>query len=192
MNISGLHFQNVGIVGTVKDILEESGLEPGLLEMEVTEIAVQTSNRVLDAFKRLKDLGVSIAIDDFGTGYSCLDSLRHLPVDTLKVDPRFIRNLFSSPEDPAIVAMIIAMGHAMRLNIISEGVETLDQAQYLSALGCSVVQGFYFSKPVPADEIPDLVGKTFLPENDKGSVVALPVARPRPDRHRRTRSTIGS
>lgn len=164
VNISGSHFEEGRILAPVEAILAETGLDPGRLELEVTEAVVQTNAESTDTFDRLKRLGVRIAIDDFGTGYSCLDSIRRLPLHRLKIDRVFVRDLLTDPDNSSIIATIIAMGRAMGLMVVAEGVEHLEQAQYLRGLGCDLVQGFYFSKPVSAAEIAALMDRCFLPQ----------------------------
>lgn len=171
VNISGIHFQQGRIVTPVRKILEETGIKPHLLELEVTETAMQTESETVDTFRRLKELGVSLAIDDFGTGFSCLNSIRQLPLDCLKVDQTFIRDLLHDLENSSIVATIIAMGRAMGLTVVAEGVEEMEQVRYLSGLGCAQVQGFYFSRPVTPDEIPALAAKSFYPSESGDAVI---------------------
>lgn len=163
VNISASHFQSGRIVESVRKILEVTGLDPALLELEVTETAMQTEDETLATFHQLKELGVMLAIDDFGTGFSCLNSIRRLPLDCLKVDQMFVRDLLHDRENSSIVATIIAMGRAMGLSVVAEGVEDVEQVQYLSSLRCAQVQGYYFSPAVPADEIPALGGMSFFP-----------------------------
>ncbi len=176
VNISSLHFREGRIVDSVAATLEETGIAPGLLEIEVTESTIQTSEDIIDTFERLRELGVHIAIDDFGTGYSCLDSLRQLPIDTLKVDRHFTRDLLENTGNSAIVGTIIGMGRAMNLGVVAEGVETVEQVQYLHALGCDMAQGYFFSRPVPAEEIAGILTRSFLPESGFARVVAMPAA----------------
>lgn len=173
VNISGLHFRDGRIVNAVREALQETGLEPARLEVEITETAVQTSEETLITFRHLKELGVNIAIDDFGTGYSCLASLKHLPLDCLKVDQAFIRDFLDDPDYSVIVATIIGMGRAMRLTVVAEGVETIEQVRYLSGIGCDVAQGYFFSRPVSADQIPRLVSSNFLQNVSQGTIVTL-------------------
>jgi len=163
VNISGLHFQQGRIVTPVRQTLEETGLKPHLLELEVTETALQTEDEAVDTFRQLKELGVRLAIDDFGTGFSCLNSIRQLPLNCLKVDHTFIRDLVRDVENSSIVATIVAMGRAMGLTVVAEGVEEIEQVRYLSGLGCAQGQGYYFSRPVAAAEIPLLADKSFHP-----------------------------
>lgn len=164
VNISGSHFEGGRILAPVETILAETGLDPACLELEVTESVVQTNAESSDTFDRLKRLGVRIAIDDFGTGYSCLDSIRRLPLHRLKIDRVFVHDLLADTDNSSIIATIIAMGRAMGLTVVAEGVEHLEQAQYLRGLGCDLVQGFYFSKPVSAAEIAVLANQCFLPQ----------------------------
>ncbi len=167
VNISGLHFQQGRIVTPVRQILEETGLQPHLLELEVTETALQTECEAVDTFRQLKELGIRLAIDDFGTGFSCLNSIRQLPLDCLKVDQTFIRDLVRDVDNSSIVATIVAMGRVMGLTIVAEGVEEIEQVRYLSGLGCTQAQGFYFSHAVAAEEIPPLADKSFHPSIDR-------------------------
>ena len=164
VNISGSHFEGGRILAPVETILAETGLDPACLELEVTETVVQTNAESSDTFDRLKRLGVRIAIDDFGTGYSCLDSIRRLPLHRLKIDRVFVHDLLADTDNSSIIATIIAMGRAMGLTVVAEGVEQLEQAQYLRGLGCDLVQGFYFSKPVTAADIAVLADQCFLPQ----------------------------
>lgn len=170
VNISGSHFEDGKILGPVERILAETGLEPGRLELEVTETVVQTNAQATETFDRLKGLGVRMAIDDFGTGYSCLDSIRRLPLHRLKIDRVFVNDLLADSDNSSIIATIIAMGRAMGLAVVAEGVEHLEQVLYLRALGCDLVQGFYFSKPVSASEIEALADRSFLPDTGRPEV----------------------
>ena len=176
VNISGSHFEGGKILAPVETILAETGLDPACLELEVTETVVQTNAESTDTFDRLKRLGVRIAIDDFGTGYSCLDSIRRLPLHRLKIDRVFVHDLLADTDNSSIIATIIAMGRAMGLTVVAEGVEHLEQAQYLSGLGCDQVQGFYFSKPVSAEEIAVLANQCFLPQAQARNSAAGPDA----------------
>jgi len=164
INISGTQFQDEHFAGTVRDALNITGVEPAALELEITEGVMQTTEKSIATFKCLKELGIGIAIDDFGTGYSCLSSLKQLPIDCLKVDRTFLHGLLENPDDSVIIATIIGMGHALGLSVVAEGVETQEQVQYLYGIGCDLVQGYYFSKPVTADQIPALATKRFMPK----------------------------
>lgn len=170
VNISGSHFQSGRIVESVAEILDETGLDPELLELEITETAMQTEDESLATCHQLKELGVMLAIDDFGTGFSCLNSIRQLPLDCLKVDRMFVQDLIHDRGNSSIVATIIAMGRAMGLTVVAEGAEEVEQVQYLSSLGCAQVQGYYFSPPVPAAKIPALGSKSFFPSTNSSGL----------------------
>jgi diguanylate cyclase (GGDEF)-like protein len=132
-------------------ILNETGLDPCYLELELTESALMgNSNDTVFKLLLLKDLGISISVDDFGTGYSSLSYLKHLPIDTLKVDRSFVRDIVDDPDDAAIVDAIIAMARSLKLTVIAEGVETHDQLEFLRKRDCHQVQGYYFSRPLNA------------------------------------------
>lgn len=137
----------------VNRVLDETGLEPRLLELEMTE-SLLLANVVENAtvLRRLGKLGVHIAVDDFGTGYSSLAYLKQLPIDSLKIDRTFVRDIETDPEDAAIIKAIIAMAHELKLKVTAEGVETRGQLEALRKLGCDDYQGFLLSKPVPGDE----------------------------------------
>jgi EAL domain-containing protein (putative c-di-GMP-specific phosphodiesterase class I) len=159
VNVSAHQFKQPGFVGMVRKILGDTGLESRYLELELTESVLmedaQTSIATLDELKRM---GIHIAMDDFGTGYSSLSYLKRIPIDTLKIDRSFIHNLSTSSDNAAIVTAIMALAHSLRLNVVAEGVEEAKELMFLSALGCHVIQGFYFSKPLPADEFTKLQG----------------------------------
>jgi len=153
VNLSGIQFHRDNVVNLVRNVLSRTGLDPKLLELEVTESAVMKDiNQTINLLQQLKDLGVELAIDDFGTGYSSLSYLKRFPVHRLKVDRSFIMNVTESPEDASITGTIIQLGHAIGLNVIAEGVETEDQVNFLTRAGCDEFQGYYFSRPLPASE----------------------------------------
>lgn len=169
INISSSHFCDSNLPNAVKDALMISKISASSLHLEITEEVVQTSNAIRSNFKKIKELGVKIAIDDFGTGYSCLNSLTQLPIDFLKIDKTFIQSMLSDTNYLTIVATIIAMIRAMGFSVIAEGVESRDQVIYLQGVGCHIIQGYYFSKPVFADQIPYLVATNFYQTNKAGS-----------------------
>ncbi len=153
VNLSARQFMMDGIERTVAAVLAESGLPPEFLKLEITEsIALLGVGRVLETLTALKALGVSLAMDDFGTGYSSLSYLKRFPIDVLKVDQSFIRNITTDPGDAAITRAVVAMAHSFGMSVIAEGVETLAQLDFLRDLGCEEFQGYYFSKPLPAKE----------------------------------------
>jgi len=158
VNLSGRQFSDEGLLGDVKTVLRETGMAPELLELEITESALMHDfGRAIGTLKAFRALGVRLAIDDFGTGYSSLSNLRQFPVDTIKIDGSFVRELSDAGDDQGIVEAIIAMGRALSLTVIAEGVETKPQADFLRARGCDEFQGYYFSRPVTAETIVKLL-----------------------------------
>lgn len=153
VNLSARQFEAQNIVALTAQVLRETGLDPGFLELELTESAAMSN---ADAFvgmtKELKDLSISLSIDDFGTGYSSLSYLKRFSLDRLKIDQSFVRDIVQDPDSAAIVAAIIELSHSLGLSVIAEGVETEDQLAFLRRRGCDEMQGFYFSKPLPAGE----------------------------------------
>lgn len=157
VNISARQFQTVELLEHIKSALQESALPPHLLELEITESMVMHHvDKALAQLHEIKNLGVKIAIDDFGTGYSSLAQLKRFPIDTLKVDRSFIREVAHDREDQAITDAIIAMGKSLSLTIIAEGVETREQHDFLQAHACDEMQGFYFSRPVEPKDFAEL------------------------------------
>lgn len=164
INLSGQQLRGAGIVDLVAGILAESGLDPRFVELELTESTLMSdSGGGHEALAALAGLGVGLAIDDFGTGYSSLSYLKHFPVTTLKIDRSFIREVTSKPHDAAITAAIVAMGQALGLRIVAEGVETAAQFALLRQQGCNVVQGNWFSRPIPAEDFAALLKKSGPP-----------------------------
>jgi diguanylate cyclase (GGDEF)-like protein/PAS domain S-box-containing protein len=164
VNLSTVQFKRNNLIETVTAALRESGLSPQSLELEITESLLMDNDRAaLDALEWLRELGVRVSVDDFGTGYSSLNYLKRLPVDVLKIDRSFIDDIPHNSDDVAIARSIISLGHHLNLNIVAEGVETAAQAEFLLAHGCDEVQGFYFSRPVPAEEFEALLGAGAFP-----------------------------
>ncbi len=164
VNLSPVQFKRNNLIETVTAALRESGLPPQHLELEITESLLMDNDRAaLDALEWLRELGVRVSVDDFGTGYSSLNYLKRLPVDVLKIDRSFIDDIPHNSDDVAIARSIISLGHHLNLSIVAEGVETSAQAEFLLAHGCDEVQGFYFSKPVPAEEFEHLLRAGTLP-----------------------------
>jgi len=162
VNISPTHFQDSDFVEMVKNTLVETSFPATCLELEVTESVIQTDSESLATFDQLRNMGVKIAIDDFGTGYSSLASLKHLPIDHLKIDRTFIVDMLQDPKSSILLGTIVGVAHALGQTVIAEGVEEVDQVKVLDAIGCDIIQGYYFSKPVPALQIPDLAHADFL------------------------------
>jgi diguanylate cyclase (GGDEF)-like protein len=160
INISSVQFSQKNFIETVRNVLHESGLSPQYLELEMTEsILMQTKDTTISTLKALKSLGIRLAIDDFGTGYCSLNYLKSFPIDTLKIDQLFVRDLVTSQDDKAIINAIIALGHSLRLEVVAEGVEIDQQLEYLSAKGIDTGQGFLFSKPLPHSSLQALLEK---------------------------------
>ena len=157
VNISPSHFLDKDFVSMIKRIIDDTGMVPAELELEVTESVVQTDQENLSIFRELKDIGVLIAIDDFGVGYSSFASLKHLTVDCLKIDKYFIDDMLVDNKSKILISSMIEMGHNLEHEIIAEGVETKEQCHMLHKLGCETAQGYLFSKPVSADEISKLL-----------------------------------
>ena len=170
VNISSTHFQDQALSSTIIDVLEETGWAPADLELEVTESVVQTTGKNIDMFNQLRSIGLKIAIDDFGTGYSSLSSLKYLPIDCLKVDRMFVTDMLKDPDSSILLGAIVSVAHALGHEVIAEGVETREQAVALSGIGCEIVQGYYFSRPVTAEKIPELVQQRFLKATTKNNV----------------------
>lgn len=153
VNISAIQFHQINFVQLVMEALEESGLKPDQLCLEITEnIAMNNVPYIVETMQKLKMLGVRISIDDFGTGYSSLSYLKRFRVHTLKIDQSFIRDVTSDEDNAAIVTALIAMSHRLKIKSLAEGVETQEQLDFLVSQGCDEIQGYVFSKPMPANE----------------------------------------
>ncbi len=153
VNLSARQFQQPDLVETVKAALEDTGLLPRCLDLEITETnAMQNAEATIATLRELKALGVSVSIDDFGIGYSSLSYLKRLPIDTLKIDQSFVRDITTDPDDAAIATAVIALAHTLKLRVVAEGVETEEQLAFLTARSCDRMQGYLFSHPLPVDE----------------------------------------
>ncbi|NOR51985.1 MAG: EAL domain-containing protein, partial [Gammaproteobacteria bacterium] len=153
VNVSGQQIMHSDVVETVQKTLQKTGLEPQYLELEITEsVIMKQPEKAIGTLEKLRALGVSLAIDDFGTGYSSLSYLKLFPINRLKIDRSFIKDIPVDSDDVAIVKAIIALGKSLKLKVIAEGVETEAQQKALKQYGCDEVQGFLYSKPIPADE----------------------------------------
>ncbi|OGT03875.1 MAG: diguanylate cyclase [Gallionellales bacterium RBG_16_57_15] len=160
VNLSALQFRQPDLAGVILDIFRECGLDPrlGTLEMELTEsLLMKNTERTIATLNRLHELGIQFSIDDFGTGYSSLSYLKRFPISSLKIDQSFVRNLPHNHDDAAIVGAIIALGHSLGLKVIAEGVETIEQLDYLRTMKCDEMQGYLFSRPVPAEKMTQLL-----------------------------------
>lgn len=153
VNLSAVQLIQKDFIDMVSDTLKETGLSPQYLELEITEsVAVKNHEHIIKISEKLNKMGIRIALDDFGTGYSSLNYLKNFAITTLKIDRSFIHDIIENPKNSAIVSSIIAMGHNLELNVTAEGVETIDQYNDLQERGCDIIQGFYFSKPLPQNE----------------------------------------
>jgi EAL domain-containing protein (putative c-di-GMP-specific phosphodiesterase class I) len=155
-------FRQEGLVRTVSRILEETRLNPAQLEMELTESMVMGNvDQAIAVLQGLKQLGVALSVDDFGTGYSSLSYLKDLPIDTLKIDRSFVRDIGAGDEadDGVLAQAIISLGHALHLKVIAEGVETDAQLRFLRRHGCDEVQGFFYGEPVAPEQHARLLEK---------------------------------
>ena len=154
VNLSVKQLEQPDLLGMVRDILDETGLPPSALVLEITEsVLVNRERNTLKVLDDLRALGIRLSIDDFGTGYSSLSYLKHLPTDNLKIDRSFIQDIPGDEDAVAIVTGIMALAHSLRLTVIAEGVETAEQKATLARLNCDCLQGFYFSRPLPAEVI---------------------------------------
>lgn len=154
VNLSALQFQQPDLVGTVRRVLDETGLQPFWLELEITEnIAMHKEESVIAILTELHAMGISLAIDDFGTGYSSLNYLKRFPVQKLKIDRSFISDIVGDADGGSIVRGIVSLAHSLGLRVIAEGVETAEQERCLRTYGCDELQGYLYSRPVPVDEV---------------------------------------
>jgi EAL domain-containing protein (putative c-di-GMP-specific phosphodiesterase class I) len=152
VNLSARQFQQPNLLRTINQILKETKLEPEYLELEITEsIAMQDVKFTISVLQTLQNMGIQVAIDDFGTGYSSLSSLKHFPLDKLKIDKSFIRDLLMDYHDAAIIRAVIALGHGLNLKVIAEGVETAEQLEFLRSVECDGIQGYLFSRPLAVE-----------------------------------------
>jgi diguanylate cyclase (GGDEF)-like protein len=153
VNISAVQFKQKDLLDTIQYALEKTGLDPKYLEVEVTEtVVMENASHAIVTLESLSKMGIHVSIDDFGTGYSSLSYLKRFPINKLKIDRSFIRDVSSDMDDAAIVRATIALAHNLRLRVVAEGVENEDQLQFLRALGCDEYQGYYKSKPLPASD----------------------------------------
>jgi len=158
VNVSARQFRQDDFVAMTKNIILQSGIDPSRLKLELTEsIVINNVADTIEKMHRLKSLGLSFSMDDFGTGYSSLAYLKRLPLDQLKIDQSFVRDISADPNDAAIVQTIITMGNTLGMNVIAEGVETQEQLDFLRQHGCKTYQGYLFSRPVPLAEFEKLL-----------------------------------
>jgi polar amino acid transport system substrate-binding protein len=169
VNLSARQLHQADVVTLVREALRDSGLSPALLGIEITEgTAMQDVPRSIETLGILRQLGLRIAVDDFGTGYSSLSYLQRLPLDTVKLDRAFVRDIETNPDDAAIAEAVLAMAHSLHLTVVAEGVETPGQLRHLARQGCDAIQGFLVSPGVPLADLLVFLGRegSFLPEPD--------------------------
>lgn len=153
VNVSPRQFADPSLTEAIARTLEETGLPPECLDIEITESVTSGDvERVISTMAALKDMGITLSVDDFGTGYSSLNYLKRFPLDTLKIDQSFVRDLMDTKgKDAAICSTIITLGTNLGFTVVAEGVETADQARFLYERGCTMLQGYWISRPLPAD-----------------------------------------
>jgi EAL domain-containing protein (putative c-di-GMP-specific phosphodiesterase class I) len=165
VNLSPRQFADPNLLQDIRVALEKSGMAPQLLELEITEsMVVQNLERTMRVLEAIKSLGITLSIDDFGTGYSSMSLVKKLPIDALKIDRSFVREITRDIGDKAIADAIIALGRALDLTVVAEGVETLEQEAFLRAHNCDEIQGYLVSRPVPADEFAAFIASYNLAE----------------------------
>lgn len=153
VNLSAAQFKRRDFLSSVTETLTNSGLDPHYLDLDLTEsIVMGDAETAIGILRSLKEIGISISVDDFGTGYSSLSHLRRFPIDTLKINQSFVRDLTTDVDDAAITAAIISMAKSLRLRVVAEDVETKEQLDFLRGQGCDSVQGFYYYPALPAEE----------------------------------------
>ncbi len=191
VNLSPRQFSDENLLQDIDDALAASGMPPQLLQLEITESMVMHNvGRAIELLDIIRARGVRLAIDDFGTGYSSMALMKKFPVDTIKIDRSFVQDLPHDTEDRAIAQAIISMGKALGMTVVAEGVETVEQANFLREHACDEMQGFLFSKPVAAERIPELLeanrrlGPPSLPREAIGAAgarqpAAMPAAKTR-------------
>jgi len=153
VNLSSQQFHQPNLIDYIREILEETGLEPKYLELEITESMMMDAKVSKSILQELDDFGVKISLDDFGTGYSSLSYLKQFPIHKLKIDRSFIADITRNVNDQAIVSTIISMAKNLKMDVIAEGIETKDQLEFLTRNSCEEIQGYYFSRPLPAPQV---------------------------------------
>ncbi len=158
VNLSPIQFRRINVASLVLKALSSSELDPRLLEIEITEtIVMDNTEDVVSTLRQISNLGVGISIDDFGTGYSSLNYIKQFPIDRIKIDQSFVRNMVEDPSDHTIVRTVANLGHSLGLSVVAEGVETEAQASLLRADGCDIMQGYLYGRPMPSQDFINLV-----------------------------------
>lgn len=162
VNLSARQLRDPSFPKTLQKVLEATGLPGAALELEITEsLLMHDTERALGFLREVKELGVRLAVDDFGTGYSSLSYIKRFPIDSLKIDRSFVRDVAIDPDDAAIVRAILALAKALKLQVVAEGIETQQQAEFLSRHGCHLGQGYLFGRPEPQEAIDGLLWEKF-------------------------------
>lgn len=162
VNIAARHFRHPGFLGKIEALLARTGINPASLELEITEGAVmEQTETAIELLRSLRALGLGLSMDDFGTGYSSLAYLKRFPIDKLKIDQSFVRQLKPNSQDAAIVQAVIGLGHTLGIKVIAEGVETFEQREWLTRLACDEIQGYYYSKPLAEPQLLGFVVRQF-------------------------------
>jgi EAL domain-containing protein (putative c-di-GMP-specific phosphodiesterase class I) len=161
LNLSGRQLQQSDLERRIRRIVAAAAIDPRLLELEITEsVLMRNPEQAARLLRQLKEMGMRLSVDDFGTGYSSLAYLKSFPLDTLKIDRSFVKDVISSSDDAAIVQAIVALAKSLKLATVAEGVESVSQLALLTAVGCDEYQGYYFSAPLVADKIASLLQRT--------------------------------
>ena len=158
VNLSARQFRQQDLIQQIKEVIESTGINPSCLELEITEsILMGDIEEAIGLMHQIRALGVHLAIDDFGTGFSSLNYLKRFPINTLKVDQSFVRDLATDTEDAAIVRSIISLGHSLGLAVVAEGVENQEQKDFLQQHKCDQAQGYFISRPLPLEEFEEKI-----------------------------------
>jgi EAL domain-containing protein (putative c-di-GMP-specific phosphodiesterase class I) len=177
VNLSARQFRHPDLVGLVAQALRDNALQPQLLGLEITEsAAMHDVESAIATVKRLRALGVGLSLDDFGTGYSSLSHLKRFPLDHLKIDRSFVSDITTDPDSAAICNAVVGLAHSLGLRVIAEGVETETQMQFLRRQRCDELQGFLFSRPLPAADFEQLLAsgqRLALPAPESGTLAAV-------------------
>ncbi|WP_263772304.1 EAL domain-containing protein [Propionivibrio soli] len=181
VNLSPAQFRDAGLLEAVRTTLQVHAIDPRHIEFELTEsLLMEDMSNTIDLLQAIKDIGISLSVDDFGTGYSSLNYLYRFPIDRLKIDQSFVCDMLDDPKDLAITQAIIGLGHALGLRVVAEGVESAEQEKALAAAGCDELQGFYFSKPLAAGEVPArgrTLGRIFSASDTGRDINAVPLCK---------------
>lgn len=162
MNLAVKQLQQKDFIPMLKELMQETNCKAEWIELEVTEGQIMTHPEdAVVKLKEISDLGIELSVDDFGTGYSSLAYLKRLPIDKLKIDQAFVRDLPDDEEDAGITKAVIALAKSLNLKVIAEGVETKEQRDFLVENGCNKIQGYFYSKPIPADKFEDILRNGF-------------------------------